>query len=95
MLKSRQAFEPGTARAQKRPQTRSLKLRRGAFCAAQMPNLPTKRTGGRAGGGSWGGPGWRRPPTKPCATQQGIDPTESTDGTEHDGDRPDRTEYLP
>eukprot|EP00969_Alexandrium_andersonii_P210296 9289803-Alexandrium_andersonii.AAC.1 len=32
--KSLLAFEPGTARAQKRPRTRSLELPRGAFCAA-------------------------------------------------------------
>eukprot|EP00969_Alexandrium_andersonii_P251048 11095814-Alexandrium_andersonii.AAC.1 len=33
MLKSLQAFELGTARAQTRPQNRSQKLSRGAFCA--------------------------------------------------------------
>eukprot|EP00969_Alexandrium_andersonii_P211945 9360483-Alexandrium_andersonii.AAC.1 len=32
MLKSLQALEPGTARAQEWPQSRSLKLWRGAFC---------------------------------------------------------------
>eukprot|EP00969_Alexandrium_andersonii_P360196 15454814-Alexandrium_andersonii.AAC.1 len=47
-----------------------------------MPNLPTKRAVGRAVG-------------KPCATQRDIDRTESTDGTDLDGDRIDRTEYLP
>eukprot|EP00969_Alexandrium_andersonii_P321277 14195879-Alexandrium_andersonii.AAC.1 len=31
--RSNRAFEPGTAQAQKRPQTRSLKLWRGGFCA--------------------------------------------------------------
>eukprot|EP00969_Alexandrium_andersonii_P035764 1567201-Alexandrium_andersonii.AAC.1 len=33
MPTSLQAFEPGSARAQKQPQHRSLKLWRGAFCA--------------------------------------------------------------
>eukprot|EP00969_Alexandrium_andersonii_P322509 14249496-Alexandrium_andersonii.AAC.1 len=56
MLKSLQAFEPGTARAQERPESRSLKLWTGGFCAvfAQMPNLATKQAGGRAGGASRG-----------------------------------------
>eukprot|EP00969_Alexandrium_andersonii_P120476 5326714-Alexandrium_andersonii.AAC.1 len=33
MLTSLHAFEPGTARAQERPEHASLKLWRGAFCA--------------------------------------------------------------
>eukprot|EP00969_Alexandrium_andersonii_P147076 6503649-Alexandrium_andersonii.AAC.1 len=56
-----------------------------------MPNLPTKRAGGRAGGASGG----RSPPVKPCATERDIDRTESIDGAELDGDRIHRTEYLP
>eukprot|EP00969_Alexandrium_andersonii_P312013 13785770-Alexandrium_andersonii.AAC.1 len=54
--KSLQAFEPGTARAQERPQNWSPQLPRGGFCAifAQMTNLPMKQAGGRARGASWG-----------------------------------------
>eukprot|EP00969_Alexandrium_andersonii_P068381 3016566-Alexandrium_andersonii.AAC.1 len=52
MPTSLQAFEPGIARARKRPQHRFLKL-------SEMPNLPMKRTGGCAGGTSrgWSGGG--------------------------------------
>eukprot|EP00969_Alexandrium_andersonii_P301369 13322917-Alexandrium_andersonii.AAC.1 len=41
------------------------------------------------------GPGGRSPPGKSCATQRDIDRTEPIDGTEGDGERTDRTEYLP
>eukprot|EP00969_Alexandrium_andersonii_P001848 81661-Alexandrium_andersonii.AAC.1 len=57
--------------------------------------MPTKLAGGRAGGASRGGPGGAEPAPKPCATQRDIDRTESIDRTEHDGDRTNRTEYLP
>eukprot|EP00969_Alexandrium_andersonii_P318606 14073702-Alexandrium_andersonii.AAC.1 len=60
-----------------------------------MPNLPTKRAGGRARGASRGGLGAGAPPGSPYAVQRDTDRTESIDGTEPDRDRTDRTEYLP
>eukprot|EP00969_Alexandrium_andersonii_P323308 14285009-Alexandrium_andersonii.AAC.1 len=60
-----------------------------------MPNPPTtKRAAGRAGGASRGGPGGGAPPQE-ALRYANIDRTEPTDGTEHDGDRTDRTDYLP
>eukprot|EP00969_Alexandrium_andersonii_P168966 7467935-Alexandrium_andersonii.AAC.1 len=41
---------------------RSSRDMRFAPLFAQMPNLPTKRAGGRAGGASRGGPEGRSPP---------------------------------
>eukprot|EP00969_Alexandrium_andersonii_P158451 7000293-Alexandrium_andersonii.AAC.1 len=37
---------------------------RSAPFSAQMPNPPTRRAGGRGGGASRGGLGWRSPPGK-------------------------------
>eukprot|EP00969_Alexandrium_andersonii_P195037 8615923-Alexandrium_andersonii.AAC.1 len=47
MLKALQAFEPGTARAKKRPQNWSLKLWRGGFCAAVRADAETPNETGR------------------------------------------------
>eukprot|EP00969_Alexandrium_andersonii_P069231 3054019-Alexandrium_andersonii.AAC.3 len=93
MLKLLQAIEPGTVRAQKRPQSRSLKLWRGGFCFVVRADAESADGTGRQVRRRRfsGGPGGRSPPGKSCATQRDIDQTESIDGTEHNGDRTDRT----
>eukprot|EP00969_Alexandrium_andersonii_P286764 12677231-Alexandrium_andersonii.AAC.1 len=54
MQKSLEVLEPGTARLQKRPQIWSPRLWTGGSAPflAQVPNVPTKEAGGRAGGAS-------------------------------------------
>eukprot|EP00969_Alexandrium_andersonii_P366327 15468261-Alexandrium_andersonii.AAC.1 len=71
MLKSRQAFEPGTARAQKGPQNWSWKLWRGGLCAvfradAESADETCRRTRRRRFSGGSGG---RSHAGKPCAAQ--------------------------
>ena len=79
---------------------RSSRGVRSAPFFAQMPNLPTKRAGGRAGGASrvdrGPGPGVSRGAEPPWEALRcvNIDRTEPIDGTEGDGDRTDGTEYL-
>eukprot|EP00969_Alexandrium_andersonii_P122035 5395623-Alexandrium_andersonii.AAC.1 len=72
MPTSRQAFKPGAARAQKRPQNWSLKLWRGGLCAVVRADAESAVEAGRrerrrrfSGGG--GDPGERSAPGKLCS----------------------------
>eukprot|EP00969_Alexandrium_andersonii_P269948 11931431-Alexandrium_andersonii.AAC.1 len=67
MLESLQALQPGTARAQKRPQNRSLRLQRGAFCAVSRADAESADGRGRRACRRRfsRGSGGRSPPGKP------------------------------
>eukprot|EP00969_Alexandrium_andersonii_P087974 3881051-Alexandrium_andersonii.AAC.1 len=52
-----QAFEPGTAQAQERPQNWSTQLLRGSFCAAVRADSESDDERGRSGGSEGGSEG--------------------------------------